>query len=229
MCDRGTLLSRLCGCACTHFVMRCVNRSTVIVQEAAAPADGPGASTPAALSEEMVAHVGTAASTDPAAGNGPEAAGKSAERPGVPAGTPTDADRPPAATARRLNINRTLLYLCADKELPLAVRKAFAVLTRDASPAAVLPPAAVLTLLYPSGTTAGAHIFKVPYSEEEVLQVLAEARPCAAEEGAEGGVPITADNLVYSMAGARLLAACGRRYRLRDVFLDCWRVMPTAE
>lgn len=172
-----------------------------------------------------------AATTDGAVPGAPSA---STEEPTPAAKPPTEAGAGTSTPHRKLNINRMLLYLCADKELPLAVRKAFAVLSRDASPRATLPASTVVTLLYPSGTAAGEHIFKVPYSEAEAVALLLEARPHAheaqPEEGAEPEeVHVTADNLVYSVAGARLLAACGQRYRLRDVFLDCWRVMPAAE
>eukprot|EP00892_Ulva_mutabilis_P002600 jgi/Ulvmu1/12340/UM089_0024.1 len=138
---------------------------------------------------------------------------------------------------RRLNINRMLLYLCADKELPLAMRKAFAVLSRDASPRTTLAAPEVVHLLYPSGTATGARIFKVPYSEHEVCALLREAQPGGAEPAApeqdgaaaEAEVRVTADQVVYSMPGSRLLAACGQRYHLRDTFLACWSVMPALE
>ena len=136
-----------------------------------------------------------------------------------------------SASSRRLDINRTLLYLCADKELPLAVRKASAVLRRDPSPSTTLDTDSVVKLLYPNGTATGANIFKVPYTVEEVSALLHEVRPRVdgKEPREQEDVGVTADQLVYSMPGARLLAACGQRYRLRDAFLACWSVMPAAE
>ena len=116
-----------------------------------------------------------------------------------------------------------LLYLAADTERVLAVRKAYAVLTRNASRKAALPHAELCKLLYPAGTKAGADLCKVPYSTEDVRAMVADVGR-KAEHAAD--VAVTAEQLVYSVPGARLLTACAPHLELRDLYLDLWRVKP---
>ena len=46
---------------------------------------------------------------------------------------------------------------------------------------------------------------------------------------AEAVVQVTSDQFVYHHRGAALLAVCGTRYRLRDLFLNFWRIKPADE
>lgn len=128
-----------------------------------------------------------------------------------------------STTRRLIDPRLPLLYLCASSDTVSAMRKAFAVLSQSESYKARLSAEQVTMLMYPHGTASGARIFKVPYSREQIEGVVAQVGSKAA---ADGHVGVTADQLVYSVYGARLLAACGTRYVLRDVLLDMWRVLP---
>jgi hypothetical protein len=121
-----------------------------------------------------------------------------------------------------MDLEVPLLYLAADKEAIHAMRKVFAVITRTASTKTTLTLEQLTRAMYPHGKHSGQEIFKVPYTVEEIQAVVAKVRSI---DGA-GGLSVSADQLIYSVCGARLIAACGTRYELRDLFLDFWRVKP---
>ena len=115
-----------------------------------------------------------------------------------------------------------LLYLSASSEVVHAARKAFAALAQTASSNARISADQLAWAMYPHGTAAGEAIFKTPYSISEVKAVAGQAG-----KAAPGSEPtVSADQLVYNVYGARLMAACGSRLVLRDLFLDMWRVKP---
>lgn len=134
-----------------------------------------------------------------------------------------DGDEPIMETLKLLHISRPLLYLAANKEPMTAARKAFAILTLDGSSKARLTGEQVFAMMYPSGTGAGAHIFKVPYSAEQIQETVTEV--FLNRGGNQDETPsITADHLLYSVPGSRLVSACGTHFVLHDLFLDFWRV-----
>lgn len=73
---------------------------------------------------------------------------------------------------RKLPFVRMLLYLCADYELPVAVRKAFSVIAKDPSPRVKLQAPDIFRMLYPNGPV-GKNMFKVPADEPEVTEIIA--------------------------------------------------------
>jgi hypothetical protein len=132
----------------------------------------------------------------------------------------------PGGSKRLMDIELPLLYLAADRDRMLAMRKAYAVLTQQKSRKSHLSEEKLLKLLYPHGTEAGKDIFKVPYNAEEIHEM---AGKISCNEGQDNSITVTPEQLVYSVHGARLLSACAPQYELRDLYLDMWRVMPTAD
>ena len=112
--------------------------------------------------------------------------------------------------------------MCAGQERIVAVRKAVAVLSHSGSFKASLSAEQVTQLLYPHGPGAGSEIFKTPYTRQEIADAVSKA----GKPDASGVVRVTADDLVYSVHTARLLAACGTYLELRDPLLDLLRTPP---
>jgi hypothetical protein len=149
---------------------------------------------------------------------GPSAAEKSADADAAAAAGGQGAGR-----ARLVHAMLPLAYLSASQDRAVAVRKLFAALTRsDASRARVTAEHLALAM-YPHGTASGEGIFRVPYTPAEIAEV---CKKLGTADASGAGALVAADQLVYNVHGARLLAACGARYELRDVLLDMWRVKP---
>jgi hypothetical protein len=99
-----------------------------------------------------------------------------------------EAEAEQSPDSRTMPYTRMLLYLCADRELPVAMRKAFSVIAKDPSPRVKLQAPDICRILYPNGLTCK-QIFKVPVEEDEVAEIIARMRGMHVDKEAEPEQP----------------------------------------
>lgn len=110
-----------------------------------------------------------------------------------------------------------LLHLCMDHDLLAALRKGFAAMDTSLDPVAPAEPAlrgkAVATLAYPLGPGAGTPLGRAPLGPTEVAELVGRV---AASRGS--GKAVTAEQLMYSLPGGKLVAELLSWLQLQDPF-----------
>lgn len=180
-----------------------------------APGDAPSAGGDGKKSEKRStsaskSRVGSAKEAASTGGAAPAAAAPTAS-----ARAGTSAPPAPAAT---LDYKAVLLYLCADPDVFCGLKKAFAVATGSAAPNARATATQILKVAYPLGPKAAQPLGRAPVEPAAMADLVASIYT------SRGGDPkaapaITAEQLMYSATGEKVLNSLMGRYQLKDLFM----------
>ncbi|KAG1668074.1 hypothetical protein FOA52_010484 [Chlamydomonas sp. UWO 241] len=120
-----------------------------------------------------------------------------------------------------IDIKSTLLHLCPDRDMFTGIKKAFSVSTGSIKTNARASPDEVFRVVYPLGSEGGKAIHRSPFTPEDVGAVVSrvwESRKPAATPATDAHV-VTAEQLMYSAGGERLVTHMLHRYQWKDVYV----------
>ena len=119
-----------------------------------------------------------------------------------------------------LDYKAVLLYLCPDRDMFLAIKKAISVAVKSLAANSRADASQVARISYPLGSESGQAIQRMPLDHDaisEIVRTIYESR----NNGAAAGdvATVTAEQLIYSVAGERLVTVLLHRYQFKDVFV----------
>lgn len=125
----------------------------------------------------------------------------------------------PVAGSPRLDFRSVLLYLCADRDQFSGIKKAFSVVANSIATNARADAAQLFRAAYPLGPEAGAAIHRAPLDQAQIAGVVETIYK--ARGGKPDGTPaISAEQLMYSMHGEKVVSHLMGRYLWKDVFVS---------
>lgn len=129
----------------------------------------------------------------------------------------TFARRDAATRSQRLDIRAMLLYLCADRDQFTGIKKAFSVAAGSISSNARADATQLAKVAYPLGPELGQDIHRSPMSGEELAGVVSQIYTSRGGK-ADGTPAISAEQLMYSAFGERVVSHLLGRYQWKDLF-----------
>ena len=150
------------------------------------------------------------------------------------------AQRPSPEAAPQVDFKAALLYLCPDRDMFTGIKKAFSVATASIASNARADASQVLQVAYPLQGAAlelAAQIGRMPFNLDGVQKVVStiyESRKPAAVAGSRAATPqtttsapdavaatptISAEQLMYSAGGERLVVQLMQRYQWKDLYV----------
>mmetsp|Transcript_35241 Transcript_35241/g.78424 ORF Transcript_35241/g.78424 Transcript_35241/m.78424 type:complete len:1824 (+) Transcript_35241:146-5617(+) len=117
----------------------------------------------------------------------------------------------------QLDFKAVLLYLCPDRDMFTGIKKAFSVASNSIASNARVTAEQLLKAAYPLGTETGKDIHRVPLdlaAVEDIVKTVYTSRGGAAE----GTPSVTAEQVMYSAGGEKLMAHLLHRYQWKDAY-----------
>jgi hypothetical protein len=124
----------------------------------------------------------------------------------------------PAAGSPRLDPVAVLLYLAADRDHFAGIKKAFSVVANSIASNARVTAGQLFRAAYPLGPDPGSAIQRVPLDQEQVAQVV-ETIYRARGGKADGAPVVSAEQLMYSSYGEKVVSHLMGRYQWKDLYV----------
>lgn len=120
-----------------------------------------------------------------------------------------------------MDFKSVLLYLCPDRDMFLAIKKAVSVIVKSVAANAKVDVSQVMRIAYPLGSESGQSIQRMPLDQNAITEVV-RAIYLSRNPGVspEDEPTVTAEQLMYSVAGERLVSVLLHRYQLKDIFVS---------
>ena len=118
----------------------------------------------------------------------------------------------------RLDFRAVLLYLCTDRDMFTGIKKAVSVASASIATNARLTAEQLFKAVYPLGASAGQDIHRSPFTLPDLEAVV---KSIYSSRGGDPAQPprISAEQLMYSTAGEKLLVQGLGRYLWKDTYI----------
>ena len=126
---------------------------------------------------------------------------------------------PVTSSASLMDYKAVLLYLCPDKDMFLAIKKAVSITVKSVAANARMDVSQVMRIAYPLGSESGQSIQRSPLDLDAITEVVRNIYQ-SRKTGSEPEDTVTAEQLMYSVAGERLVTVLLHRYQLKDIFVS---------